>query len=209
MRKKELKKIYNAYAPNYSSLIEKVGWWSPRLVGSKLKPLLDPNSIVLDAACGDGYSSLEILDFAKVYAFDHAEKMVEYAKLKNFQDVRLHDADFAFPYKNDFFDAAIGLGFFEFIKNIQFTLNEFKRVVKKSGYILITVEDLDPCLLNQATKFEKVVDGVKKTRYSKKEMTRIFRKLKLKLEQDERIFGYESKSLKGKYYYRYYLLRKL
>jgi len=208
MRKKELKKIYNAYAPNYSKMIEKAGWWAPRLVKAQLKPFLTTTSKVLDAACGDGYSSLELLDFCEIYAFDHAEKMVEFASLKNFKEVKLHDADFAFPYRDDFFDAAIGLGFFEFIKNIQFTLSEFKRVVKPSGYIFITVEDLDPELIKQSKKFEDVIDGVKKTRYSKKEMLRIFNKLKLTVEADERIFGYESESLKGKYYYHYYLLKK-
>lgn len=207
MDKKALKGIYNAYAPNYSKMIEKAGWWAPRVVKTYLKPFLKQNNKVLDAACGDGYSSLEIFDTCEVYAFDHADEMVKYASKRGFKEVLLHDADNTFPYEDNFFDAAIGLGFFEFIRNLHFTLSEFKRVVKKGGYILITVEDLDPALEKQSKKFEKVISGVQKTRYSRKEMIRFINKVGLTLEKDERIYGYKSTSLKGKYYYHYYLLR--
>jgi ubiquinone/menaquinone biosynthesis C-methylase UbiE len=206
MDKKALKGIYNAYAKNYSKLIEKAGWWAPRVVATYLKPYLKNGDVVLDGGCGDGYSSLEIFDMCEVYGFDHADEMVRYAKDKGFKDVVVHDADDKFPYKDNTFDAAIGLGFFEFIRNVNFTLSEFKRVMKPGGHLLITVEELDSSLPNQSQKKEKVVAGVSKTRYSDKEMRRFFKKIGFEVLKDERIYGYFSKSLKGKYYYHYYLL---
>jgi ubiquinone/menaquinone biosynthesis C-methylase UbiE len=210
MNKRALLGIYDSYAKNYSELIEKAGWWAPRVVSSFLKPYLKPGDKILDAGCGDGYASLNITDECEVYGFDLSEKMIEAARKRNMKEVILHDADNNFPYKSNSFDAAIALGFFEFIANVHFTLSELKRVVKPSGYILVTVEDFDALLEKQKTKLELVVAGVKKTRYSRKEMTRFIEQVgDLELIKDERIYGYYSESLGGKYYYHYYLLKKL
>lgn len=207
MNKDGLSYLYDTHAPRYSEWIAAAGWQAPRYVRSFLGPLLAPGARVLDAACGDGYASLPLRDTCEVHGFDRAREMVRYARARGLDRVRRHDADEALPWADDFFDAAIGLAFLEFVADIRFTLGELARVVRPGGHLLVTTEDRDPALERQRSRHAEVRDGVRRTRHGREEILALADALALTPDFDRRVPGYVSEALGGRFDYHLYLLR--
>lgn len=99
---------------------------------------------VLDAGCGTGNFSMKMARLgADVEGVDLSEPMIGYAKEKaaaseyskqlNFQVGDLYALNFA----EESFDAVLSMAAFEFIHDDLKALNEFMRVVKPGGYVLI------------------------------------------------------------------------
>ncbi len=115
-----------------------------KLVAGKLKDVLEnPNSLVLDVACGTGDLSLELQKNAKakIFGTDFCRPMLEIASRKNEKsDVKIPyvEADgmnLSFP--NETFDAVtIAFGLRNF-SNWQAGLRELHRVLKPGGKLAI------------------------------------------------------------------------
>lgn len=99
---------------------------------------------VLDAGCGTGNFSLKMAALgATVEGIDLSEPMIGYAKEKaaaspyagqlHFQVGDLY----ALPFADESFDAVLSMAAFEFIHEDQRALDEFMRVVKPGGRVLI------------------------------------------------------------------------
>ncbi len=105
--------------------------------------LLSPKSgiRVLDAGCGTGNFSIKLARMGcDVTGIDVSENMLTQAarKAQEEQQVRFLKMDAAQTgFSNDFFDAVLCMAAFEFIPNPKDVYNEFKRVVKPGGAIVI------------------------------------------------------------------------
>lgn len=105
--------------------------------------LLSPKSgiRVLDAGCGTGNFSIKLSRMGcDVTGIDVSENMLAQAVQKAYgeQQVRFLKMDAAqIGFSDNFFDAVLCMAAFEFIPNPQEVYNEFKRVVKPGGVVVI------------------------------------------------------------------------
>lgn len=109
------------------------------------REFLKPNWIVLDAACGSGYGS-EILatKVKRVIGIDVNQEALNYAKNYHKRDniiFLLTDLNEKIPFPDNSFNAIISFETLEHIKNQEFLLSEFKRVLKKGGILIISTPD--------------------------------------------------------------------
>ena len=97
--------------------------------------------VVLDAACGAGFGSRMMSDFAKqVYAVDISRESIEYAKEKYFnKNIVYEQMDIAqIKYPDRFFDAVVSFETVEHIPEPEKFLNEIQRVLKPGGLLIIS-----------------------------------------------------------------------
>lgn len=120
-------------------------WWEGRRF--LIKWLLGKKKYrkILDVGCGTGetLSYLEtIYPRVEVYGVDSSIKAIVFSKSRGHKNVIKANA-LHLPFKNDFFDAVLLLDVLEHIKDDQTVVNEVKRVLKKSGRMIITSPGLN------------------------------------------------------------------
>ena len=102
------------------------------------------NKTVLDAACGEGYGSHILSDNAtSVVGLDIDDSSVKHAQ-ERYQKSNLsyvQGSCIKLPFKNDSFDCIVSFETIEHLAEQQQMLNEFNRVLKKDGFIIISTPD--------------------------------------------------------------------
>ncbi|WP_172279925.1 class I SAM-dependent methyltransferase [Chryseobacterium sp. LAM-KRS1] len=122
-------KPYNAYydRPNTLELIPEV-----------------KGKFILDAACGPGkYAEILISEGATVKGFDISEKMIMLARERNNneKDFFVHDLSLPFEmFEDRSFDTVICALALHYIEDWNFTIQEFCRVLKPDGSLVISIE---------------------------------------------------------------------
>lgn len=122
-------KPHNAYydLPNTLSLLPEVG-------GKR----------ILDAACGPGkYAEILIAQGAEVHGFDFSPKMVEKAQQRTEGKGHFWVQDLADPLKdvaNESFDIVLCALALHYIQDWNPTIQEFNRVLKPGGILVISIE---------------------------------------------------------------------
>lgn len=157
IEKKYVHCVYNAIAPHFSST--RFAKW-PKV--STFLDSLPPGSLVLDAGCGNGkYLGLNPNCF--FIGCDISPSLINICADKG-HDVIVADA-VNLPYKSNFGDAAISIAVLHHLsteKRRRKAIEELVRVVKKGGFVLITVwavEQEDSSLVNKWTPLsEKYVE---------------------------------------------------
>jgi len=136
--------------------------------------LSEPTQSVLDIGCGTG-ALLSLIQeqnkTAQVFGIDLSGEMIKIAKAKLGKDVDLRVSDSEkLPFKNESFDVVTCTFSFHHYPNALIVLSEMRRVLKKSGK-LIVADPLAPAplrqLLNLFIPWRK--DGTVRY-YSKREM---------------------------------------
>jgi demethylmenaquinone methyltransferase/2-methoxy-6-polyprenyl-1,4-benzoquinol methylase len=110
-----------------------------RIVVEKLRPLLSPDSKVLDVACGTGDLSIAIFENigARVTGIDFCRPMLERAARKPSQVAFVEGDALQLPFGDGVFDAvtiAFGL---RNLSSVEQGLNELRRVLKPNGWAAI------------------------------------------------------------------------
>lgn len=101
---------------------------------------------ILDAGCGAGLTSLELLKKGfVVVGIDVSKNMVDLARkncakvgLKGKATFQVGDVE-ALSFEDDSFDAVIGMGLIEYLKWDRWALQEIYRVLKPDGFLIVTV----------------------------------------------------------------------
>ncbi len=99
---------------------------------------------VLDAACGEGYGSYLLAARAnEVTGVDVAEKAVAHAKSRYVaQNLEFVEADCcSTPFGNNSFDCIVSFETLEHLENQRALLTEFRRLLKPSGFLIISSPD--------------------------------------------------------------------
>jgi 2-polyprenyl-3-methyl-5-hydroxy-6-metoxy-1,4-benzoquinol methylase len=124
--------------------------YSKQRIISILSKYVKKDMVVLDAGCGSGFfSSYFISRECKVYSLDWSENALEMTrratknKCHNYLRRNLLDANLGIEFK-DYFDLVFTDGLFEHFSNREQTLimNNFKKMVKKDGFIITFVPNL-------------------------------------------------------------------
>ncbi|MEK6841470.1 MAG: class I SAM-dependent methyltransferase [Nanoarchaeota archaeon] len=98
---------------------------------------------VLDAGCGTGRNIQLLLNLGakKVVGIDLTPKLLDFAKnkFKSNKKIQLfqHNLEEKLPFKNESFDVVICCKALPHVNHIKQTLNEFNRVLKKRGIMMI------------------------------------------------------------------------
>jgi ubiquinone/menaquinone biosynthesis C-methylase UbiE len=120
--------------------------YEEELILDLLKPL--PGEIILDAGCGTGVFTLDILSFgADVIGLDISLPMLmraaQKAKEYPFQMVLADMSNL--PFQKNSFDKVVSVTALEFIKDAKDTVRELFRVTKKGGCVVVaTLNSLSP-----------------------------------------------------------------
>ena len=97
---------------------------------------------MLDIGCGSGEFTSILKDYyGKVIGMDVSDKMIEIAK-KNYANRNIiftKNECTNTQLSDNSIDYIFALGLFDYIENIENVLNEFKRILKHKGKILITI----------------------------------------------------------------------
>ncbi|WP_254821319.1 methyltransferase domain-containing protein [Haloglomus halophilum] len=120
---------------------------------------IDEGDRVLDVGCGTGFATEGLLEYTEdVYGLDQSEHQLEkaYAKFGTRGQVKFHRGDAErLPFKDDTFDALWSSGSIEYWPNPVDALEEFRRVVKPGGPVLV----VGPNYPN-STVFQKLADAI-------------------------------------------------
>jgi len=145
------------------SLVKK---YEAELILDLLKP--KPGEIILDAGCGTGVFTLDILSLgSKVIGIDISLPMLVQAgkKLKGFPFPMVLADVLNLPFPENSFDKVVSMTTLEFIEDGKGAVEELFRVTKKGGYIVVgTLNRLSPWASSRIAKakekhtiFEKAI----------------------------------------------------
>ena len=102
------------------------------------------NKSILDAACGPGkYAEIFISKGASVTGFDISPRMIELAKERNNDTENFYVHDLATPFEklnDNSYDIIVCALAMHYIEDWNFTIQEFYRVLKDDGQLIISIE---------------------------------------------------------------------
>lgn len=106
---------------------------------------INPDFVVLDAACGSGYGSEILAGRAKkVVGADASSHAIKYAnnchKKDNIEFIE-SDLNKSLDFPNDYFDMIVSLETLEHVLDQEKMISEFRRILKKGGLLLISSPD--------------------------------------------------------------------
>ena len=99
---------------------------------------------VLDAACGEGYGSAMLARHAQsVQGVDVSSRAIEHARKRYSQEnLQFNESDCtALPFEDDQFDCIVSFETIEHLERQEEMLAEFRRVLKPSGFLVISSPD--------------------------------------------------------------------
>lgn len=105
--------------------------WMSRFVKSK-------NIRILNIGCGTGGTVPTLEKYGTVYNIDVSEEAIKFMR-KSGYNANLVESNKLPKIKSDTYDLVVAFDVLEHIKNEQEALNEWSRVLKKNGMILLTV----------------------------------------------------------------------
>jgi ubiquinone/menaquinone biosynthesis C-methylase UbiE len=160
--KKKKDGLFNDWSEKYDqwfttpigTLVKK---YEGELILDLLRPL--PGEIILDAGCGTGVFTLDILFLgAHVVGFDISLPMLKAAARKAkaypFQPVLADISNL--PFKQETFDKVVSVTTLEFVKDAKEPVEELFRVTKKGGSIVVTtLNSLSPWASRRKIEAEK------------------------------------------------------
>jgi ubiquinone/menaquinone biosynthesis C-methylase UbiE len=104
---------------------------------------LDKGSKIIDIGCGTGQSTCYLSELGyKVTGFDLSSRFIDYAKKKYTNLDFINGESNKIDFSGDEFDAVASYNTFEHFLNIEESLKEMIRIVKKNGLIIIQAPNL-------------------------------------------------------------------
>jgi len=147
---------------------EKNYWWfilKRELITYFIQSLIEKGSSVLEIGCGGGRLSSEIQQLGyKVISTDYEPSAVQYTQYKGIMNSFISNCGEGIPISNESIDLVVMTDVLEHIQNHTLTINECNRILKKGGYILITVP-AHPCLFSSWDRWNRHF-----RRYTKKQL---------------------------------------
>ena len=130
-----------SYELKYHKLEEDYWWFvGHRDIIYKLINNYDKNAKILEIGCASGslLKLLEIKGFKNIYGIDISEEAIKLCKKKGIRNCYVMDA-VNMKFKDEEFDLIIAADVLEHIKDHSIALNEWKRVLKKNGKMIVFV----------------------------------------------------------------------
>lgn len=137
-------KVITSYARMASIYDRRFGTYVARTITTALEMLqLNGTERILDVACGTGELERRILEHhpqQPIWGIDLTEEMLVAAreKLAGFPNIQLERADSRYlPFPDAHFDIVVTLSAFHYMREPQRVVNEFARVVRPGGRVVV------------------------------------------------------------------------
>jgi SAM-dependent methyltransferase len=133
MKKNVYKRHYNDSANHW--------WFEARkiIISNILKKYIKDKKNILDYGCGVGINLGILSKFGKIFYYDKSKLAIDYVKKKYTKKNFFYLSNNKLAYYKKKFDIIIAADVIEHIKNDKKKINELSSLLKKNGYILITV----------------------------------------------------------------------
>jgi len=125
------------------------------------------NNLILDAGCGTGSLVKKLKHFGKIYGIDASNEALKFAKKNGLKNIKKATVE-EIPFKDNKFDAVVSIDvlYHREVKSDLAALNEFKRILKPGGILIIK----NPAHNWLKGAHDKIIHT--KRRYSKEEYNR-------------------------------------
>lgn len=147
---------------------EKNYWWfilKRELITNFIQSLIKKNDSVLEIGCGGGRLSCELQQSGyKIISTDLEPSAVYYTKKAGIINSFVSNSGEGIPIRDEVIDLIVMTDVLEHIKEHTLTIRECSRVLKKGGYIVLTVPAY-PCLFSSWDQWNKHF-----RRYTKKQL---------------------------------------
>jgi len=147
MNKVVVAKRYDEYGEDFEEHCLKLEGDFDQRVLQFLGEYIKRDTLLLDVAGGDGWAT-SLLDAEKVsvIATDISSGLLRVARERRGNHLcgLIHDFDNELPFIDETFHYVVCTGALEFCANLDFTLAQMFRVLKKDGLMLFTTDRLDP-----------------------------------------------------------------
>lgn len=138
------------------------------------------NLKILNVGCGVGDTS-KVDKFGRQYFIDISDEVIDLLPKNKKKYAIVGDISKRTKFKSDMFDLIVATSVLEHIKNHHKAVKEFKRLVKKDGYFLVSV----PVVKSMYSAHDKALGHYR--RYDKNTLLKLFSRLKV-----EEIFYWNS-----------------
>jgi len=140
METKSVKKIYDHYSPIYDFIFK--GWFYPRIKYAINLLDIKPGDKILEVGIGTGLSMTTYPSYCEVIGIDLSKEMLKKAEKKrkkyNLKHISLKEMDASnLKFEDSSFDTVVAAFMITVVPDPCKVISEIKRVVKKSGKILI------------------------------------------------------------------------
>ena len=126
---------------------------------------LPPTGTLIDIGCGTGDATIifQKITGCNIFAADFAKDMIRHAQEKKSENIHFQVADATcLPFENNFSEVVISLGTIEYIPQYVNALNEFNRVLKKNGKLILSVPNHHSIFRKFRSLGKKIVRPIKR-----------------------------------------------
>ncbi|MEQ8432675.1 MAG: class I SAM-dependent methyltransferase [Oceanicaulis sp.] len=141
----ETRDAYKDWAKSYDEdTVEGMGYVAPSVAADKVKSLVKPDAVILDAGCGTGLAGVELAErgFKTIDGMDLSPEMLDVAREKGaYRTLQPEDMTKPLSYETDTYDAVVCVGTFTHAHVGPKGFNELVRITRKGGPIVATVHE--------------------------------------------------------------------
>ena len=141
----ETRDAYKDWAKSYDEdTVEGMGYVAPAVAADKVKSLVKPDAVILDAGCGTGLVGEELvkLGYSTMDALDYSQEMLDEAEQKNIYKRHMQvDLSKPLDIEDNFYGAIVCTGTFTYGHVKAHAFDELVRITKPGGIICFTIRE--------------------------------------------------------------------
>jgi len=145
----------DGYAGEYDKAGKERSWHGPEIIFGLMYNYITPGETLLDIGIGTGLDAAIFQKAGlKVYGIDGSREMLKICKEKQVaaELIQLDILEEGIPYADAFFNHAIANAVFHITGDIEKTLGEVKRLLKRGGIFGFTTHEQDPGMASDYTE---------------------------------------------------------
>lgn len=138
----DVARYYDEWAHEYDDTLAQWRYEAPEQVAARLRAVLAPESVILDAGCGTGLSgrALARSGFATIDGIDVSQRSLDVASAlgvyRSLEHVDMQKPPL--PHDDDTYDGLACVGVLTYVPDSAAILREFCRVVRSGGHLAFT-----------------------------------------------------------------------
>lgn len=141
----DVARYYDNWVEDYDQTLRQWQYEAPEQVAKRLRDMLAPEAVVLDAGCGTGLSGLALtaVGFTAIDGMDVSKRSLELAREHGVYRELAHVdmQELPLPYADNAYDGLVCVGVMTYVPDSAAILREFRRILKPGGCMILTQRD--------------------------------------------------------------------